>query len=76
VNRPSNKGERLHNRALKIKAMGKYMRTVMKMPEATPRTIAIKAKHPKCDCWMCKLGMRDEKNKRFELLAQAKERVA
>ena len=24
-----------------------------------PRTIGIKAKHPKCDCWMCKMGKQE-----------------
>jgi hypothetical protein len=73
MNRPTTKGERLRNRALRIKAMGKYMATVMKMPDATPRAVAIKAKHPKCDCWMCsKKYHRDEYRSVFDLRAEAK----
>ena len=68
-----NRAARRHNRQVKIKAMGRYMAAVM--PWASDKQVRIRARHPKCDCWMCKAGDRDERNRRIDQIINDKLRA-
>jgi hypothetical protein len=50
---PKNRGDRLHNRRVKISAMRRYM-SGPSWVGVTYRQLCIKAGHPKCPCRLCK----------------------
>lgn len=68
-----NRAQRRAHRERKIVAMSRYMRDVMKM-NPTHKVVAIKATHPKCDCWMCKEGRYDH-NLRMDAIVEARMKI-